>query len=98
MSNSLDPDEGPDLGPNCLPRLISADGTGRERVKNSRCKKEMFKIMHHCDFQEFLLQAFVTVNSKIDYNLVKEEQNLIDSHVSNLFPSLTIWLQSRNAS
>ena len=36
MSNSLDPDQarrfvGPDLGPNCLPRL-SADGTGRQRV------------------------------------------------------------------
>ena len=37
MSNSLDPDQarrfvGPDLGPNCLPRL-SADDTGRQRVK-----------------------------------------------------------------
>ena len=37
MSNSLDPDQarrivGPDLGPNCLPRL-SADVTGRQRVK-----------------------------------------------------------------
>ena len=37
MSNSLDPDQarrfvGPDLGPNCLPRL-SADDTGRPRVK-----------------------------------------------------------------
>ena len=36
MSNSLDPDQarrfvGPDLGPNCLPRL-SADNTGRQRV------------------------------------------------------------------
>ena len=36
MSNSLDPDQarrfvGPDLGPNCLPRL-SADDTGRPRV------------------------------------------------------------------
>ena len=36
MSNSLDPDQarrfvGPDLGPNCLPRL-SADDTGRQRV------------------------------------------------------------------
>ena len=43
MSNSLAPDQarrfvGPDLGPNCLPRL-SADDTGRQRVKkktNSR--------------------------------------------------------------
>ena len=38
MSNSLDPDQarrivGPDLGPNCLPRL-SADDTGRQRVKD----------------------------------------------------------------
>ena len=44
MSNSLDPDQarrfvdqarrfvGPDLGPNCLPRL-TADVTGRQRVK-----------------------------------------------------------------
>ena len=36
MSNSLDPDHarrivGPDLDPNCLPRL-SADDTGRQRV------------------------------------------------------------------
>ena len=40
MSNSLDPDQarrfvGPDLGPNCLPRL-SADDTGRQRVKVNR--------------------------------------------------------------
>ena len=38
MTNSLDPDQarrlvGPDLGPNCLPRL-SADDTGRQRVKH----------------------------------------------------------------
>ena len=37
MSNSLDPDQtqrfvGPDLGPNCLPRL-SADDTGRQRFE-----------------------------------------------------------------
>ena len=36
MSNSLDPDQarqivGPDLGPNCLPRL-TADDTGRQTV------------------------------------------------------------------
>ena len=46
MSNSLDPDQaddfvGPDLGPNCLPRL-SADDTGRPRVKNVR------KIYENC--------------------------------------------------
>ena len=46
MSNSLDPDQarrfvGPDLGPNCLPR-ISADDTGRQRVKGHR--KEIGKI------------------------------------------------------
>ena len=38
MSNSLDHDQarqivGPDLGPNCLPR-ISADDTGRQRSKH----------------------------------------------------------------
>ena len=43
MSNSLDPDQarrfvGPDLGPNCLPRL-SADDTGRQRVK---------RMLHEC--------------------------------------------------
>ena len=40
MSNNLDPDQdrqaqqfvGPDLGPNCLPRL-STDDTSRQRVK-----------------------------------------------------------------
>ena len=39
MSNSLDPDQarrivGPDLGPNCLPKL-SADDTGRQRVNQN---------------------------------------------------------------
>ena len=39
MSNSLDPDQaqrfvGPDLGPNCFPRL-SADDCGRQRIKHS---------------------------------------------------------------
>ena len=42
MSNSLDPDQArqivrPDLGPNCLPRL-SADDTGRQRVKLNGCQ------------------------------------------------------------
>ena len=32
LSNSLDPDQAPDLGPNCLPRLL-ADDTGKQRVK-----------------------------------------------------------------
>ena len=41
MSNSLDPDQarrfvGPDLGPNCLPRL-SADDTGRLVDKELKC-------------------------------------------------------------
>ena len=42
MSNSLDPDQarqfvGPDLGPNCLPRL-SADNTSRhELTKFMKC-------------------------------------------------------------
>ena len=39
MTNSLDPDQarrfvGPDLDPNCLPRLL-ADDTGRQRVNRS---------------------------------------------------------------
>ena len=47
MSNSLDPDQarrfvGPDLGPNCLPRL-SADDTGRQRVN----KIEKAYSIHH---------------------------------------------------
>ena len=37
MSNSFDPDQarfvGPDLSPNCLPRL-SADDAGRQKVKH----------------------------------------------------------------
>ena len=46
MSNSLDPDQarrfvGPDLGPNCLPRL-SADDTGRQRVKHVIYGKNKF--------------------------------------------------------
>ena len=45
MSNSLDPDlarqfVGPDLGPNCLPKL-SADDTGRQRVKKELQKEQM---------------------------------------------------------
>ena len=40
MSNSLDPDQarrfvGPELGPNCLPRL-SADDTGRQKVNGMK--------------------------------------------------------------
>ena len=39
MSDSLDPDQtrqfvGPDLGPNCLPKLL-ADDTGRQRVNEN---------------------------------------------------------------
>ena len=41
MSSSLDPEQvrrfvGPDLGPNCLPRL-SADDTDRQRVNQWKC-------------------------------------------------------------
>ena len=48
MSNSLDPDQarrivGPDLGPNCLPRL-SADDTGRQRVKALKALSEKMRI------------------------------------------------------
>ena len=46
MSNSLDPDLARriveyDLGPNCLPRL-SADDTGRQRLKNPANQKTIF--------------------------------------------------------
>ena len=49
MSNSLDPDQarrfvGPDLGPNCLPRL-SDDGTGRQRV-NGKTMLFEFKVIY----------------------------------------------------
>ena len=55
MSNSLDPDQarrfvGPDLGPNCLPRL-SADDTGRQRVNEYRD----IHILICMDFPEFYL-------------------------------------------
>ena len=44
MSNSLDPDQGrrcvgPDLGPNCLPRL-SADDTGLDKDKKLKLTEE----------------------------------------------------------
>ena len=47
MSNSLDPYQarrlvGPDLGPNCLSRL-SADDTGRQRVKTATHRKVLFE-------------------------------------------------------
>ena len=64
MSNSLDPDQarqfvGPDLGPNCLPRL-SADDTGRQRVKvklfgnlyNETCVKGPYTARHILAFSE----------------------------------------------
>ena len=51
MSNSLDPDQarglvGPDLGPNCLPRL-SADDTGRQRVKQVEEKDKIQGFVRH---------------------------------------------------
>ena len=50
MSNSLDPDQarrivGPDLGPNCLPRL-SADNTGTQRVNDGSYQKYISLNMH----------------------------------------------------
>ena len=54
MSNSLDPDQagqiqarpfvGPDLGPNCLPRL-SADDNGRQRVKEQQLSLAVERIV-----------------------------------------------------
>ena len=58
MSNSLDPDQarqfaGPDLGPNCLPRL-SADDTGRQRVNGKSCPQSfsllLFSVVGYCLF------------------------------------------------
>ena len=45
MSNSLDPDQarrfvGPDLGPNCLPRL-SADDTGRQVAQPKEAQEDV---------------------------------------------------------
>ena len=52
MSKSLDPDQarrivGPDQGPNCLPRL-SADDTGRQRVKQA-----IRMLMQSMDMQDY---------------------------------------------
>ena len=71
MSNSLDPDQaprfvGPDLGPNCLPRL-SADSTGRQRVnKRTRIllnepyhEKTCFLQMRNCTADKRLCIYFI---------------------------------------
>ena len=55
MSNSLNPDQargfvGPDLGPNCLPRL-SADDTGRQRVNNVYLSIRISSLMHLVIFE-----------------------------------------------
>ena len=52
VSNSLDPDQAcrfvrPDLGPNCLKRL-SAEDTGRQRVKMDTVSTEVEKDKSHC--------------------------------------------------
>ena len=60
MSNSLDPDQarrivGPDLGPNCLPRL-SADDTSRQRVNIDRS-------MHLClQLGKFLVKCIELID------------------------------------
>ena len=58
MSNILDPEQarrfvGPDLGPNCLPRL-SADDTGRQRVKEQHTKA-------HREEQSNIIEVLFTV-------------------------------------
>ena len=58
MSNSLDPDQarrfvGPDLGPNCLPRL-SADDTGRQRVNEPYQKKICLGFLTKKDSNQFM--------------------------------------------
>ena len=70
MSNSLDPDQarrfvGPDLGPNCLPRL-SADDTGRQRVKVDPCDKDVWR-SHACSLMwMMLLHLHVNLNADDD--------------------------------
>ena len=61
MSNSLNPDQarrffGPDLGPNCLPRL-AADDTGRQRVKAKSMsiitvRSFIVFVLHHISIDE----------------------------------------------
>ena len=56
MSNSLDPDQarrfvrfvGPDLGPNCLPR-VSADDTPRQRVEAVGGNKTSMTLRKHAN-------------------------------------------------
>ena len=63
MSKSLDPNQtrrlvGPDLGPNCLPRL-SADDTGRQRVNFypvSSLKDKFSVVMAGC-YPDFLIMS-----------------------------------------
>ena len=69
MSNSFDPDQarrfvGPDLGPNCLPRL-SADDTGRQRVKD---------ILKTHDAITYKLNGFLRITFAISQNLICRTQ------------------------
>ena len=71
MSNSLDPDQarrfvGPDLGPNCLPRL-SADDTGRQRVKD--CK--IAELAH--SFYELICNVPGRVAQSLTWQLRKQQ-------------------------
>ena len=71
MSNSLDPDQarrivGPDLGPNCLPRL-SADGTGGQRVKP---RIKLFKEIDKCCFIIKCLIILMNANRKMKMRLM----------------------------
>ena len=63
MSNSLDPDQarrftGPDLGPNCLHRLISAKvDTSGERDNYAQTKKSLNRQHRQADYSSHLLSA-----------------------------------------
>ena len=76
MSNSLDPDQarrivGPDLGPNCLPWL-SADDTGRQRVKPKKIICICMQIIAPCE----------------NFNFMFDKQNLIGFTAYSEFESI----------
>ena len=77
MSNSLDPDQarqfvGPDLGPNCLPRL-TADDNGRQRVKDYMNMEES----KSCSNKVFQYIIIVIIYLFLNKNQTKKDNSLI---------------------
>ena len=71
MSNNLDPDQarrivGPDLGPNCLPRL-PADDNGRQRVNTV--------------FKESSMQLFPIQNIKSQIKLARSSPFCVQNNL-----------------